>query len=77
MQGKVIFNFSLRKAQEQKYYKTINYLPIREYNKEIADEKIAEKAVQQLKKDISEGYNHIVMARCMNKPRAKAVFFFF
>ncbi len=33
LQGKVIFNFSLRKAQEQRYYKTINYLPIREYNK--------------------------------------------
>ena len=27
LQGKTIFNFSLRKAQEQKYYKKINYLP--------------------------------------------------
>lgn len=25
-------NFSLRKVQEQKYYKKINYLPIRENN---------------------------------------------
>lgn len=74
LQGKVIFNFSLRKAQEQKYYKTINYLPIREYNKKLADEKIAEKAVQQLKADIASGYNHILMARCMSKPRAKEVF---
>lgn len=74
LQGKVIFNFSLRKAQEQRYYKTINYLPIREYNKKIADEKIAEKAVQQLKEDIAAGYNHILMARCMSKPRAKEVF---
>jgi superfamily II DNA or RNA helicase len=74
LQGKVIFNFSLRKAQEQKYYKTINYLPIREYNRKLADEKIAEKAVQQLKADIAAGYNHILMARCMSKPRAKEVF---
>ncbi len=74
LRGKVIFNFSLRKAQEQKYYKTINYLPIREYNKKLADEKIAEKAVQQLKADIAAGYNHILMARCMSKPRAKEVF---
>lgn len=74
LQGKVIFNFSLRKAQEQRYYKTINYLPIREYNKKVADEKIAEKAVQQLKADIGAGYNHILMARCMSKPRAKEVF---
>lgn len=74
LQGKVIFNFSLRKAQEQRYYKTINYLPIREYNKKVADEKIAEKAVQQLKADIAAGYNHILMARCLNKPRAREVF---
>jgi len=74
LQGKVIFNFSLRKAQEQKYYKTINYLPIREYNKKLADEKIADKAVQQLKSDISAGYNHILMARCMSKKRALEVF---
>ena len=74
LQGKLIFNFSLRKAQEQKYYKTISYLPIREYNKKLADEKIAEKAVQQLKADIAAGYNHILMARCMSKPRAKDVF---
>ncbi len=66
LQGKVIFNFSLRKAQEQKYYKEINYLPIREYNKKLADENIADKAAAQLKADIAAGYNHILMARCMS-----------
>jgi superfamily II DNA or RNA helicase len=74
LQGKVIFNFSLRKAQEQKYYKQINYLPIREYNKKLADEKIAEKAVEQLRVDIAAGFNHIIMARCMTKNRAIEVF---
>lgn len=74
LQGKIIFNFSLRKAQEQKYYKTINYLPIREYKKGLADEKIAEQAVNQLKLDIAAGYNHIIMARCMSKSRAKEVY---
>jgi superfamily II DNA or RNA helicase len=74
LQGKIIFNFSLRKAQEQKYYKQINYLPIREYNRKLADEKIAERAVQQLRKDIANGYNHIIMARCKDKIRAKEVF---
>lgn len=72
--GKVIFNFSLKKAQDQKYFKQINYLPIREYNQKLADEKIAEKAVEQLKNDIAAGYNHILMARCMNKNRALEVF---
>jgi superfamily II DNA or RNA helicase len=73
LQGKVIFNFSLRKAQEQKYYKEINFLPIREYNKKLADKKIADKAVEQLKADIAAGYNHILMARCKDKIRAKEV----
>ena len=74
LQGKVIFNFSLRKAQEQKYYKEIKLLPIREYNKKIADKKIADKAVEQLKADIAAGYNHFLMARCKDKTRAKEVF---
>lgn len=74
LQGKIIFNFSLRKAQEQKYYKRINYLPIREYNKKLADKRIAENAIEQLKKDISAGYNHFIMARCMSKNRAIEVF---
>lgn len=74
LQGKQIFNFSLRKAQEQKYYKQINYLPIREYNKDLADKKIAEKAIEQLRADRAEGFNHFIMARCKDKVRAKKVF---
>lgn len=74
LQGKIIFNFSLRKAQEQRYYKQINYLPIREYNRKLADEKIADRAVQQLREDIANGYNHIIMARCKDKIRAEEVF---
>lgn len=74
LQGKTIFNFSLRRAQEQKYYKQINYIPIREYNKKLADSKIAEKAIEQLRRDHTDGYPHILMARCMNKARAKEVF---
>lgn len=74
LQGKQIFNFSLRKAQEQRYYKQINYLPIREYNRDLADKKIAEKAVEQLIADRAEGFNHFIMARCKDKIRAKEVF---
>jgi len=74
LQGKRIFDFSLRKAQEQKYYKQINYLPIREYNQKLADEKIADKAVDQLRMDRAAGYPHIVMARCGSKTRAIEVF---
>lgn len=74
LQGKRIFDFSLRKAQEQRYYKQINYLPIREYNRKFADEKIADKAVEQLMADREAGYPHILMARCGSKKRAIEVF---
>lgn len=74
LQGKQIFNFSLRKAQEQKYYKQINYLPIREYNKDLADKKIAENAIVQLRADRANGFNHFIMARCKDKVRAREVF---
>lgn len=77
LRGKFIFNFSLKKAQEQKYYKKINFLPIREYDKKKADELIAEKAIEQLRVDIANGFPHIIMARCMNKERANDVFPFY
>jgi superfamily II DNA or RNA helicase len=74
LQGKFLYNFSLKQAQEQYYYKKIKFLPIREYNKKKADERIAEKAVAKLREDIANGNNHIIMARCVNKNRAKEVF---
>lgn len=74
LEGKIIFNFSLKKAQEQGYFKHINFLPIREYDLDKGDELIASIAVAKLRSDISEGRNHILMARCANKTRAKEIF---
>lgn len=74
LQGKIIFNFPLKKAQEQHYYEKINYLPIIEYNQEDADKAIAQKAIEVLKADLEKGYNHIIMARCKSKKRAKQVY---
>lgn len=72
--GKFIFNFSLKKAQQQQYYKQINFLPVREYDKSKADKLIADKAVAKLREDRTNGYNHIILARCMTKLRATEVF---
>lgn len=74
LDGKFIFNFSLKEAQRQGYYKKINYLPIREYDKEEADKKIASRAVTKLREDIANGHPHIIMARCVSKNRAIEVF---
>ncbi|MEA9414356.1 DEAD/DEAH box helicase [Flavobacterium sp. PL02] len=74
LEGKVIFNFSLKKAQEQGYFKPIKFLPIREYDFKKADILIAEKAVEQLQADIANDFDHILMARCETKRRAEEIF---
>jgi superfamily II DNA or RNA helicase len=63
--GKIIFNYPLRKALEEEYFKTINFKPIIAYDRHEADEAIAEKAVEQLREDRQQ-YDHILMARVLH-----------
>lgn len=74
LDGRMISNFPLKKAQEQGYYKKIEFIPVREYDNEKADLKIAEIAIQRLKDDIAKGFNHILMARCATKSRADEIY---
>ena len=74
LDGKIIFNYPLKKAQEDGYYRTINFNPIREYDDEKADRAIAVRAIEQLREDLHSGCHHILMARCESKSRAKDVF---
>lgn len=71
--GKIIFNYPLRKAQENGYFGKIRFKPVTEYDPRKADLAIAEKAVEQLRED-SKKYNHILMARVRNTKRANEVF---
>ena len=73
LDGKIIYNFPLKYAQEQGYFTKIDFIPIREYDSDKADEKIAEAAVQRLREDLKI-YNHILMARCATKERAEKIF---
>ena len=74
LDGKIIYSFSLKKAQEQGYFKPIHFKSIREYDQKKADELIAHQAVEILKEDLSKGLDHILMARCADKTRANEVF---
>lgn len=74
LDGKFIYNLSLRKAQAQGYYKKINLIPVREYDQKVADQKIADVAISQLRSDIHAGFDHMLMARCGSRKRAKEVF---
>lgn len=73
LEGKIIFNFPLSKAQEEGYFKKIEFIPIREYDINKSDKLIAEKAVERLRSDISKNFNHIMMARCRSKERAEDI----
>lgn len=74
LEGKIIFNYSLKQAQEDGYYRTIQFLPIREYDDDKADLAIALRAVEQLRSDLDAGYHHMLMARCENTSRADEIF---
>lgn len=74
VEGKIIFNFPLKLAQELGYFRTINYDPVLEYDPKKVDMAIANKAVLKLKQDIENGYDHILMARVSNTKRATEVF---
>ena len=72
--GKIIFNYPLRKAQDEGYFKRIKYHPIYEFNSTEYDRSIAKKAVEILKEDLEHGYNHILMARVNSTARADQVY---
>lgn len=69
--GEIVYKYPLRLAQENGYFKKINFTPVREYNIAKADEVIAEKAIEQLKSDPRE---HILMARVNIIKRADEIF---
>lgn len=72
--GKIIFNYPLRKAQEEGYFKPITFHSIRDYRPEEGDVKIARLAVAQLENDIAAGFEHIVMARAATVKRATELY---
>ena len=73
LDGKIVFNFPLRLAQQQGYFKPIKFLPISEYDRNLADEKIAELAVATLKEDLNDGFDHILMVRVNLIDRAEEI----
>lgn len=74
LDGKIIFNFPLLKAQEDGYFKEIEFLPVRDYDSSRADLTIAQTAVQRLEEDQEKGLPHILMARCATKEKASSIF---
>jgi superfamily II DNA or RNA helicase len=74
IEGETIYNYPLSLAQRDKYYEKIIFTPIVDFNPATADEKIAEKAIETLKRDLEVGYDHILMARVDERKKAEEVY---
>jgi superfamily II DNA or RNA helicase len=72
LDGDIIFKYPLKLAQQEGYFTSIDFQPVVEFNTKRVDRAIAEKAIEQLRRDRDKG--HILMARVENVNRAKAVY---
>ena len=72
--GKVIYEYPLHSAQKDGYFKKISFEPVYEIDPDTGDRAIAAAAVERLKQDISAGFEHLIMARCENIDRARAIY---
>ena len=72
--GKIVYNFPLAKAQSQNYFQPINFLPIYEYDEDMSDIVVAQRAIDILEKDIKNNFPHILLVRAKSKKRAGFLF---
>ncbi|WP_228711425.1 hypothetical protein [Klebsiella pneumoniae] len=61
-------------AQRAGYFTNVNLLPVEEYYSDLMDHAIADTAVGQLRIDLNNGLDHLIMARTSNKQRAEQIF---
>lgn len=73
LKPEIIYTYPLKKAQEEGYFKKIDLIPVNVYEPELADQAIADKAVEILRADRKD-YPHILLARVETKKRADEVF---
>jgi superfamily II DNA or RNA helicase len=71
--GRVIYNYPLRKAQDEGFFKPVNFRAVVEYDIKDADVTIARIAHEQLDADMAAGLDHLVMARAGSIDRAQSV----
>jgi superfamily II DNA or RNA helicase len=71
--GQVIYNYPLRLAQTDGYFKKISFQPVFDVDEGTADFAIAKAAIDALKRDLNAGLDHLMMARCSSIDRATAV----
>jgi Helicase conserved C-terminal domain len=61
------------RAQEEGYFRKINFAPVAEYDNDAADLRIVRKAIDRLSTDLEAGHDHVLMARVDTIKRAEDV----
>ena len=74
LKGTSIYNYPLSLAQRDGSFKEINFVPIIEFNDKKVHKQIATRAVDQLRHDLENGYDHVLMARVDDIDMAKEIF---
>ena len=72
LDGRLIYVYPLRKAQEDGYFRPIRFVKVVEFDPGRADQAIAAAAIAQLRTDADRG--HVLMARVETVKRAAEVF---
>ncbi|RZK32506.1 MAG: diguanylate cyclase, partial [Hymenobacter sp.] len=70
IEGTIIFNYPLKKAQSEKYFRPVKFDPVLEFDEALADQAIAAKAVAALRLDLAAGLDHLMMARAQTTEKA-------
>ncbi|MEK0002220.1 DEAD/DEAH box helicase [Escherichia albertii] len=70
---KIIYNYTMGEAQRAGYFTNVNLLPVEEYYSDLMDHAIADKAIGQLRIDLNNSLDHLLMARTSNKQRAEEI----
>lgn len=74
LNGKIIYNYPLQLAQENEFFKPIQFLQVFEPDSSVADLRIAEKAVERLRADLASGLDHMLLARANTISQAEDLF---
>ncbi len=74
MEGRILYNYPLGKAQEDGYFQAIRFIEVWEWEEEEADRAIAEAALECLRKDLNDRLDHLLMARADSIERAEQLY---
>lgn len=72
--GKFVFVYPLSLAQNQGYFSKINFEPIEGLDRNDIDDRIIDKVGECLKRDETQGFKHLAMARGSKRARAEELF---